>query len=151
MIAKYHNSFFNIRIEKTSSRIWSYSPFEDFSHRISRGGNDIYEKNVNLSELDEIFEVGFSALWNDQWCGVHYSATTDEVGLYSNNPTFAKEHGMKTIERFAYEIVVPANSVAQYKFIYKDAINKIDREEIVSLEQLRVLWKQFKTDLLPPR
>lgn len=151
MIAKYGNNYFNIDKSTTPARIWRYDFVENFEKRIHKTGLEIYEKFVDLSKLDEVFDVGFSALWNGSWCGVHYSAKTDEVGLYSNNPGFAKEFGMREIERFAYEIVVPAKSVSQYKFIYKDAINMAEREEIITLEQLRKLWEQFKTDLMPPR
>lgn len=151
MIAKYNNQCFCVDISTSPAQIWSYAPIERFAQKITRRGTVFYEKFVELSELDEVFDVGFSAFWNGQWCGVHYSAKTDEVGLYSNNPDFAKEYGMRTIERFAYEIVVPANTVTQYKFIYKDVLQKTEREEIISLEQLRTLWKQFKTDLMPPR
>ena len=151
MIAKYMNNYFCIDTTVAPIQIWSYSPVEGFEKKSTRRGTVYYEKFVDLSEIDEVFDVGFSALWNGNWCGVHYSAKTDEVGLYSNNPSFAKEFGMREIERFAYEIVVPAKSVGQYKFIYKDAINKTEREEIISLEQLRKLWAQFKTDLMPPR
>ena len=151
MIAKYRGGYYCVDLSSSPLQIWSYTSRDGFERKATRRGTIYYEKWVPLPELDEVFDVGFSALWNGAWCGVHYSAKTDEVGLYSNNPGFAKEFGMREIERFAYEIVVPAASVSQFKFIYKDVLNKTEREETITLEQLRALWKQFQTDLMPPR
>ena len=120
-----------------------------FSMRITRGGNHLYEKFVDISEIDEIFDVGFSALWNDEWCGFDVSFETNEIEIYSNKPSFAEEHNMEVIERFYYKRVVPVNTVTSFKIIYEDKNGKTIRQETISYAELKQLWKQFKTDLLP--
>lgn len=151
MVAKYRENYFCIDLSCNPVQIWSYTPVSGFEEKKTRRGTIYYEKSIGLSELDEVFDVGFSAFWNGAWCGVHYSAKTDEVGLYSNDLNFAQKYGMRELERFAYEIVVPASSVEQYRFTRTDAFTKTKHEEIITAEQLRILWKQFYTDLMPPR
>lgn len=149
MIAKFHESFFKVHFENEQVRIWRFRPFEDFSMRITRGGNYLYEKFVDITEIDEIFDVGFSVLWNGEWCGFEYSEELNKMEVYSNNPDFAKKHDMETIDRLTYSKIIPADSVSSIRIVFKDIAGKTTRFETISLKELPCLWKQFKTDLLP--
>lgn len=150
MIAKYKGQYFNISpVYKKPIKIWRYDFVEGFEAHHHEDGFMVYKKFVDIAEIDEIFDVGFSALWNGKWCGFDISFETNRIEVYSNNPDFAKKYNMETIEHFAYKLIVPLSSISEFKVVYKDSKGKPTREEIVSLDELKVLWKQFYTDLLP--
>ena len=149
MIAKYNDRFFNIALNEQPKRLWRYDEVDGFNKRMNRN-LAVYEKTVDASEINEIFDIGFSAFWHGQWCGLTYSRKTNRVELYSNNPSFAKEHGMEEEERFYYSIILPADSISEYKAVYSDARGSVIKEEVISLDELKVLWKTLITDLLPP-
>lgn len=149
MIAKYNHNYFCIDTSVKPIEIWRYEQIEGFERKVTRRGTIYYSKFLDISEIEEIFNVGFSALWNGEWCGFDISFDTNEIEVYSNNPSFAQENGMKEVERCHYKLIMPISSISEFKIIYKDSKENPTRYEIISLKELKVLWKQFKTDLLP--
>ena len=70
MIAKYRGQFFNISLVEQPTRIWRYDYVEGFQKEETRRGLLVYEKIIDIDEVDEIFEPGFSVKWHGQWCGI---------------------------------------------------------------------------------
>lgn len=149
MIARYKEQYFCVDTSVTPVQIWAYVPVVGFIKRETRKGTVYYEKFVDITEIDEIFDVGFSALWNGEWCGFEYSEELNKIEVYSNNPDLAKEYNMETVDRLFYSKVVPANSVNSFRITFEDMHGKITNYKDITLEELPALWKQFKADLMP--
>ena len=148
MIAKYKNRYFCVDLTIKPVEIWRYDAVEGFEICID---DDLvyYSKFLDINEIDEIFDVGFSALWNGEWCGFDISFDTNRIEIYSNSPTFAEKYKMEEIERCAYKLIVSIDDITEFKVVYRDSDGIITREESISLDELKVLYKQFYTDLLP--
>lgn len=148
MIAKYKDQYFCVDLTSSPKELWRYDYVQNFQKCID-GKLVYYSKFVDITEIDEIFDVGFSALWNGEWCGFEYSEELNKMEVYSNNPDFAKEYDMETVDRLFYSKVVPANSVNSFRITFEDMHGKITNYKDITLEELPALWKQFKTDLMP--
>ena len=157
MIAKYHNAYFKVCVENNHARIWCFSPFEDFSMRITRGGNHLYEKNIDISETDEIFDVGFSALWNGKWCGANPSRDGQIASLILgwSGGNFAKENGFYEIERdkgmvVAWGLDVSIDDCEQFRVVIeREYPVKEEKTEILSKEHWLNLYLKINRELSP--
>lgn len=100
MIAKYNSQYFCCDLTVAPVNIWRYDCVEGFDKKTTRRGTIYYEKFVDISELDEIFDVGFSVKWNEHWCGANPSRDGYTVSLLLgwNDGSFARGHNFSELE-----------------------------------------------------
>ena len=151
MIAKYNDNYFNISLVRKPTRIWKYDYIEGFNKKIKKDGLIVYEKYIELNEIDEIFEIGFSVCWDGQWCGIFYSASKELLSMHTNDRKFAENHGMTELERGVYSCAKPASCFTEYRMWTRDLHTKKDTYTIVDYKKFKILWKQMISDLIPPR
>ena len=155
MIAEYKNAFFNIREENNRLRIWCFNPIAGFSSRISRGGNCLYEKFVDKSEIDRVFDVGFATKWNGLpfwgWPTINHS-----VYLRTENEKEAQEFGFDADIEDRGEVIlwykiVDIDSCEEFKVIFTDCFSKEKEERLVSKTEWQELHHKLVDELMPPR
>lgn len=151
MISKYAGQYFNISLVKLPTRIWRYDFVAGFSKKVKDDGLVVYEKFVEISDCEKVFEVGFSVNWDGQWCGSSYSPSKNILGLYSNDRDFAIAHNMEEIERGTYGCSVPFDTFSEFRVWERDYITKEESYRMVSPDEFKRLWKLLRTDLIPPR
>lgn len=152
MIARYKNYFCNIDMSQTPINIWAYRPLNGFEKGITRKGNVYYEKNVDISEVDEIFEPGFSVKWHGQWCGIaSYSIENDIVAIMSGDKEFANNYGMKQLERGVYTKGISITECCEIRFRKLDYFTHEKVFRIISEDELKTLWTKMIAELIPPR
>ena len=152
MIARYKNYFCNIDMSQTPINIWAYHPLNGFEKGITRKGNVYYEKNVDISEVDEIFEPGFSVKWHGQWCGIaSYSIENDIVAIMSGDKEFANNYGMEQLERGVYTKGISITECCEIRFRKLDYFTHEKVFRIISEDELKTLWTKMIAELIPPR
>lgn len=151
MIAKYNGKCFNISLIKKPTRIWRYDAVDEFQKKVNPDGLVVYEKYLELHEIDQIFDVGFSVCWDGKWCGVFYSEENDLISLKTDDPDFAITHGMTLLERGVYSCARSAAEFTEYRMYTQDLDAKDKIYTMVSYEDFKILWKQMVADLIPPR
>ena len=151
MIAKYIGKYFCVDTTITPVQIWAYVPVEGFTRKSTRRGTVYYEKYVDISEIDKIFDVGFSVCWDGEWCGVFYSAEKNLLSVGTNNRDFAVAHDMEEFERGTFGCAVSASKFNEYRMYTQDFGAKEKTYTMVSYQEFKALWKQMIAELIPPR
>ena len=151
MIARYNNQYFNISLVRVPTRIWRYDYVEGFNKKVKDDGLVVYEKFIDLTDAEEVFDVGFSVNWDGQWCGVSFSEKKNLLGLVTTNRDFAEAHGMEEFERGTFDCALSADNFTEYRVWKKDYLTKESTYSMVSYEEFKMLWKKMIADLIPPR
>lgn len=149
MIAKYHESFFKYEIKDGQVRIWRFEPFEDFSMRITRGGNHIYEKFIDITEIEDIFDVAFAVEWSGYWFGAEYLSDSQRARLFASDANVIEKFNMNEFERGAWDLYVDIDSCSGFKVTYKDNRTGECTSKVVSKEEWINLWNKLIVELIP--
>ena len=152
MIAKYRGQFFNISLVEQPTRIWRYDYVEGFQKEETRRGLLVYEKIIDIDEVDEIFEPGFSVKWHGQWCGIaSYSIENDIVAIMSGDKEFANNYGMEQLERGVYTKGISITECCEIRFRRLDYFTHENVFRIISEDELKTLWTKMIAELIPDR
>lgn len=93
MIATFMGQFFNISLVRKPCRIWRYDFVEGFKFHLHNGTLPVYENFLDISDVGEIFDVGFTVKWD----GVYFDCLPNiEKGtayLRSSDKDEAENHG----------------------------------------------------------
>ncbi len=150
MIAKYNDIYCNVDLSKSPINIWIYQSVNGFSEGITRRGTKYYEKFVELDELDEVFDVGFSAKWNGKWCGVS-PLNNNKVQLICGNRDFAIEHEMEEFERGVFWCSADIGECTEFRMMKENFLTK-EKETIFLTKDEFARWYQLlRKDLTPQR
>ena len=161
MIAKYHESFFIYEINEIKDgqvRIWRFEPFEDFSMRITRKGNHIYEKFIDITEIEDIFDVAFAVEWSGHWFGAEYWPVSQTVRLFSTDTNVIEKFNMSPnstasyhypFDKGVWDLYVDIDSCNGFKVTYEDYRTGEYTSQTVSKEEWIDLWNKFIVELLP--
>lgn len=150
MIAKYKNNYCEIDLSVTPVNIWTYHPIDGFEKGITPQGIVYYEKFVELDEIEEVFDVGFSVCWDGEWCGIFYSAPEELLSLVTDDQDFAIAHGMYEFEYTMFRCALPASMFKEYR-MWKSVLHEESTYTMLSYEEFKVLWKLMVADLIPDR
>lgn len=150
MIAKYGEQFFNISLIRKPIRIWKYDFVEGFDKKVKSEGLVVYEKFLDLSEIQKVFEVGFSACWHGKQCGA-VPLGKNEVQLITNDRQFARQYGMEEFEREVFWNSVCIDECSEFKMETEDVLTGKTEVTIISKEEFIDFYQKFVGDLIPPR
>ena len=157
MIIKYKGHYFNADTsypfdKEGTANIWGYMKVDGFTKGVTKRGYVYYEKTINIKDAEQVFDCGFSAMWNGEWLGVEYSSGyTDSIELWSTTTYFAKENGFKEDERGSCFKIVPFDECSAFR-IYVN--NKLEnKESFIPLEpeEFKLYYKILEEDLIPGR
>ncbi len=148
MIAKYNDIYCCIDDSTTPTHLWTYVPADGFQKQITHRGTVYYEKYVNNSEIDEIFDVAFSVKWKDMRFGCEYSPKTEQIILFCSNKNIAQKYNFNQFERGCYSLCVNIHECKEFQILYYDNADK-NEEKQVSLDEWKNLWNQYIANLLP--
>lgn len=152
MIARYNDIYCCVDASITPMEIWVYHPIDGFNRNTTNRGTIFYNKFVYKSEIDELFDVGFSAQWNGEWCGASYMPKTGRIRLITNNYGFAQKNNMEELDRGVWETYVNVQECQQYRMtVWTYGENKTENTTILTLAEWEKNWHTFKTELNPPR
>ncbi len=152
MIAKYNDIYCCVDASINPMEIWVYYPVEGFCRNTTTKGTVFYNKFVYKTEIDELFDAGFSAQWNGEWCGASYMPETRRARLITNNYEFARQNNMEEIDSGVWEIYVDIQECQQYRMtVWTYGENKSENTTILSLADWEKNWHAFKSTLIPPR
>lgn len=112
----------------------------------------VYEKIIDIAEVDEIFEPGFSVKWHGQWCGIaSYSIENDIVAIMSGDKEFANNYGMEQLERGVYTKGISITECCEIRFRRLDYFTHEKVFRIISEDELKTLWTKMIAELIPDR
>ena len=160
MIAKYHESFFKYEINEIKDRqvrIYRFEPFEDFSMRITRGGKHIYEKFIDKTEIEDIFDVAFAVEWSGHWFLAEYwpsqtvrllSTDTNMIEKFNMSPSSMASF-LYPIDKGISDLYVDIDSCNGFKVTYEDYRTVEYTSQTVSKEEWIDLWNKFVVELRP--
>lgn len=98
MLARLNNIFLNVSLVKKPTRVWRYDFVEGFNKKVKDSGLTVFEKFINLSEIDEIFDVGFSVKYHGEYFGCLVNEKENTLVLRTSNQKQAKKHGFLASE-----------------------------------------------------
>ena len=148
MIAKYNGSFFCIDLTTRPINIWRYDLVEGFDRCVD---DDLiyYEKYVELSELDQVFDVAFAVKWNGHWFGCEYFPGKKDIVLFTGKGQLINEYHFEEFERGAWALSVDFSACEEFQITYKDYFTKISTSEILSREEWINLLIKYDVELVP--
>ena len=117
MIARYKNQYFCIDTSIVPVQIWAYVPVDGFEKKITRRGTIYWEKFIDISEIDELFDVAFAV----EWRGSAFNAPffkEDTVYLRTGDKDEATKYG------FQEEIFDRGEPIVWCKIVDIDEIEK---------------------------
>ncbi len=101
MIGLYNGRVFCVDMTAQPIDIWRYDYVDGFKKATTRKGTTYYEKSVDITELDEIFDVGFSVKWHGEWIFGQPKSNNSEIYsvVGSDLREFAQNNGFSEGDR----------------------------------------------------
>ena len=149
MIAKYNKQYFCVDLSVKPVEIWKYDEVKGFEKCID-DGLVYYRKFVNLEEIDEIFDVGFSAKWDNKWCGAS-PLSNGKVQLICGNRDFALEHEMEEFERGVFWCSADISECTEFRMTKERFLTNETKALFLTKEDFIRWYKLLREDLLPPQ
>lgn len=149
MIAKYKDKYFNISLAKKPTRIWRYDFIEGFQKKVKDDGLVVYEKFVDIDDINCIIDVGFSANWHGKLCGA-VPLVNNEIQLITNDRQFAQQYGMEEFEREVFWCSVGIDECEEFSMEIEDILKETSEVQKITSTELICFYQRFVLDLLPP-
>lgn len=148
MIAKYRGQFFNISLVKQPTRIWRYDYIEGFQKKEKPDGLLVYEKIIDITEVDEIFEVGFSVKWHGEQLGASL-LSNNRVQLVTNNRSFANQFIMEEFERGVFWTSVKIEECTDFRMKKDYYLSKSFETIQITADEFKSLYVELRQNLIP--
>lgn len=163
MIAKYKNKLFCADMDATPINIWRYDYVENFDCCVD-DNLTYYEKFLNFSEIEEIFDVGFSAKWNNIYFGGWPNLEKNTMYLRTTDTEIAEKYDFTEEEHDRGQVIlwykiVPLAECEEFKFhktIYHekyftddDMSDFSDNVTILPLDEWLYMYKKTEEELSP--
>ena len=150
MIAKYQNNYFKISMRDGIADLWCYLPVDGFDVVVESDGFTYYEKFVPLAEIDEIFDVGFSAKWHGKWCGSS-PLENNEVQLITNDRQFARKYDMEEFEHEVFWRSASMDECTEFKMEIEDVVKETSQIKTITRTEFIDSYQRYVRDLIPPK
>lgn len=148
MIAKYKEQYFCVDLTIRPVEIWRYDVADGFE-KCKDDDLVYYRKFLDITEIDEIFDVAFAVEWSGHWFGADYLSVSQRARLFSSNAEVIEKFNMNEFERGTWDLYVDLDSCTRFKVTYEDYRSGEYTSQIVSKEEWIALWNTLIVELRP--
>lgn len=148
MIAKYKEQYFCVDLTAKPVEIWRYDVVDGFE-KYKDDDLIYYSKFVDITDIDEIFDVAFAVEWSGYWFGADYLSASQRARLFSSDANVIEKFNMNKFERGAWDLYVDIDSCSRFKVTYEDNRTGEYTSKVVSKEEWINLWNKLIVELLP--
>lgn len=147
MLVRYKNDIFDAyNMNKETVTIRKYVEVDGFEKVDAGRGITFYQKNINISEIEELLSVQFLARLEDMEFSVH-SFENGYVSVISDNEPYAEKNGFRMIERGAWIGALPFKKFDEFVMIKYD-INTQEKKFIeLTKDEFMYHWKICVADV----
>ena len=108
----------------------------------------VYEKIIDITEVDEIFEVGFSVKWHGEQLGASL-LSNNRVQLVTNNRSFANQFIMEEFERGVFWTSVKIEECTDFRMKKDYYLSKSFETIQITADEFKSLYVELRQNLIP--